>query len=683
MSSSDESINENSCKDFYEGRKAHLNIYSSMTLDDLSEEELSLAYPIQSELIELDEHYRIDELIATGGMKEVYKVKELKSARYVAMAKLKKESDREPREAFLREARLTASLQHPNIVALYDMALDEDKSPFFTMELLEGDNLFEVIKKKDLSAPKRLDIFMKICDAVAYAHSLKIIHLDLKPDNIQLGKYGEVRVCDWGLAKILGDEDDGFVDEDFDPNILNHMTLNGMIKGSPSYMAPEQARGKSEKDFRTDIYSLGAILYTLFSAEAPIQGESTEDLIAKSSRAEVKALDSSLEVPASLEAIIFKALSLEPEDRYQSVKDLQDDLHKYIDGYATLAEDADFLKQLKLLIMRNKPLVTLSSIMLFIIAFVLLSTFTRVNEERKVAIEAKNKAVEQKKIAEDNFVLLQQEQALTSKLKRETDDLVGELSRSNDYSQVKQKIQLLTDALEREQSPKRRATLLVKKAFCQLVIQDFKGAVESFKESDSKSYRGIQNAAEWAMEEKGNKKRLSVLQLGQLLHKISNVNNFELVKAVYSKALPHFHKNTPNEDYLLMINVLLNANNNLWEKRENRALPKLRGNHLRLPSRPYHRFRLSPYGDNILAPLKIDELNVSGTTFFEFIQLYGLKLRKLNFAGCKVNYITSQRVRQLQSVGIKELVIDSSTLKPKELELLFANFEVKDLKKGN
>ena len=144
--------------------------------------------------------------IGRGGMKAIFSVLDNYGKRKVAYARLVSSEDEKLSDAFIREARLTAQLEHPNIISVYDVGMEQSGAPYFTMELKTGDSLSSALKKEyDLNS--MLNVFIKICDAIAYAHSRKIIHLDLKPDNVQLGKFGEVMVCDWGLSKVIDSED--------------------------------------------------------------------------------------------------------------------------------------------------------------------------------------------------------------------------------------------------------------------------------------------------------------------------------------------------------------------------------------------------------------------------------------------------------------------------------------------
>ena len=182
-------------------------------------------------------------------------------------------------------------LQHPNIVPLYDIGLNEHGQPYFTMKLIQGRTLRDILEElkngnekdlKDYSLPERIDIFLKICDALAYAHSRGIAHLDLKPDNITVSTYGDVVVCDWGLAAIIGknEEIDQALTESLDYYSKRYYTLTGEIKGTPGYMSPEQAKGGNEtKDERSDIYALGSILYELLCLDHALDGKNVKETI--------------------------------------------------------------------------------------------------------------------------------------------------------------------------------------------------------------------------------------------------------------------------------------------------------------------------------------------------------------------------------------------------------------------
>ena len=207
---------------------------------------------ITDDLASIDKRYSNFELLAEGGTKRVYKALDNVVQRDIAYARLQEGKEKQ-RENFLREARLTSLLQHPGIISVLDMGLEEE-DPFFTMELKVGHSLGFILKKlakndaqylEKYNLNKLLDIYSKICEAVSYAHSQEIIHLDLKPDNIQVGEFGEVVICDWGLGKLISDKDET-ISESYE-TLLKTQTMTGAIKGTPGFMAPEQIKKGDKK----------------------------------------------------------------------------------------------------------------------------------------------------------------------------------------------------------------------------------------------------------------------------------------------------------------------------------------------------------------------------------------------------------------------------------------------------
>jgi len=301
--------------------------------------------------------------IGKGGMGEVLKVLDRDLRREVAMKMLRPQREggvsAEDVFRFMKEAQATGRLEHPNIIPVHDLGVDGQGRIYFTLKYVQGVSLKEVVKGRSengtledgrrfrdvFSARHMIEIFISVCQGVAYAHSKNIIHRDLKPENIMLGKFGEVLVMDWGLAKILykgkpsqsqpGGE--AALDLNLRPTIDSSMTLEGDIAGTPSYMSPEQAAGKnSELDQRTDVYSLGAMLYEILGGEPPYTGTSALEVIQKVSDgtppAPVSGACDFRPVPRELRAICEKAMQREPSRRYASVEALRDDLQAYVES---------------------------------------------------------------------------------------------------------------------------------------------------------------------------------------------------------------------------------------------------------------------------------------------------------------------------------------------------------------
>ncbi|NQZ56357.1 MAG: serine/threonine protein kinase [Lentisphaeraceae bacterium] len=705
-------MNENNKKDtqdcevFFEKIDDSLTAFCDQSLTDFSDEELRQVFPIQSELSDLTPQYLQLDAIGYGGMKQITRVLELKGKREVAMAKLLQNKSAKPRskeeiERFFREARLTASLQHPNILPVYDIGFDKQGEPFFTMELLKGENLSTIIKKinrgestyvQKYTRAMMLDIFSRICDALAYAHSRQVIHLDLKPENINIGFFGEVIVIDWGLAKILTDDEEVESGEDFnsnelDANELNHVTIAGAIKGTPGFMAPEQVKRYGTKDIRSDIYSLGAILYCCLSGQAPIDGETLEEILRKTEFGQLSQAgeNGGSKLPSGLDALVQKALAVDPERRYQDIKSLRRDLDNFLHGFATEAEEAGLITQLILLAKRHKKMLCLTIIFTVILSVSAIISFKRISDERlqaqratAAALEAKGKAQEQQAKAERNLALFHQEQRENKALKNELEELFYEIVQSADLSSAQRKIALLGEGLKREKNTTRRQAMWHKKAVLHFVLQEFHLAQKSFAQLNKKPK--LLRYAQWAGALKSDQQNLSDLQLAQLFRVMGGFH-VDMVQLMYYKHM----KNRDRSDfsaksYLPLATVMLNLINNIWDRPRHHKLLLYSAGKLDLSGRKYRRLRINGgYGINILAPLKIHDLDLSHTGFFELSQLAGLKFHTLNFAGCKLNPITLSRCNALKKFNIKTIIYDSRFLQKQEIELLQKYFDCQDL----
>ncbi|MFC4994597.1 protein kinase domain-containing protein [Rubritalea tangerina] len=309
--------------------------------------------------------YHDKEPIAEGGAKRIYLSQDSWTQREVARAFPKTP---QTHDEFIREALLHAQLEHPNIIPLYDLGVDE-KVPYFCMKLIQGQTLENYVKLNTSSlnqAEQRdtlIDIFVKVCDAVAFAHANQVLHLDLKPANIQLSDHGEVLVGDWGLARAHAVNDETFVEQN-----QGQFTRHGYLSGTPGFMAPEQCTKGSEKDIRTDIYSLGALLVFILTGKPPVTG-STEQMMLATKEAKLDSL--SQDIPEALRAISLKALSQDPNHRYSNVDGLLADIKAFRSGYLTTAENVSTLKLLKALYRRNQK--TLISALVILIIFTLLT----------------------------------------------------------------------------------------------------------------------------------------------------------------------------------------------------------------------------------------------------------------------------------------------------------------------
>ncbi|MCH2209312.1 MAG: protein kinase [Lentisphaerales bacterium] len=355
---------------------------------------------MEQEIIEVGERYPDSQELDKGGMKEIFSVTDKMTLRKVAQAKPLKNTS-SSKEQFISEARLTAYLEHPNIVPVYDLGMDQN-SPFFTMKLIEGENLSDLLKslkeKPDsLNLAELMQIFLKVCDAVAFAHDKGIVHLDLKPANIRLGKFGEVILCDWGLAKIITAEDIEGDTVSLDPNIYNDITLDGDIKGSPGFLAPEQISNDfGKKDEQTDIYALGGILYNILTLKSPVNTKDIKLCLKDTTEGNITdPFKVKSDIPPSLAAVAMKALSKDKVDRYQSVLEIRSEVNRWLNGFATEAEDAGFTKALWLFFKRHKVVCSLI-ILMIALSFVFMGQIIvkerRALEARELYLQEKEKA---------------------------------------------------------------------------------------------------------------------------------------------------------------------------------------------------------------------------------------------------------------------------------------------------
>ncbi|MCK6446672.1 MAG: bifunctional serine/threonine-protein kinase/formylglycine-generating enzyme family protein [Planctomycetes bacterium] len=338
-------------------------------------EERAVASALSDRVVDVDEARLLAELAARrsdggryrrtaelgrGGTSHVFSVRDVELGRDLAMKVLRREGRRQLRR-FLREARITARLEHPGVLPVHELGLDAHGEPFFTMRLVRGASLkslfdelrptaadardrAEALRRRDVLRRRALTALLGVCDTMAFAHARGVIHRDLKPANVMLGDFGEVYVVDWGLARELG-ERDGEVRDVAERSLdaESFATLDGDVLGTPAYMPPEQAQGELARIGRAvDVYAVGAMLYQLLTGRAPyFDGESTPDsrtvldrVLAGPPR---DIAELALDTPPELVAIVRRAMAREPERRYPSCAELGADLRAFLERRIVLA----------------------------------------------------------------------------------------------------------------------------------------------------------------------------------------------------------------------------------------------------------------------------------------------------------------------------------------------------------
>ena len=382
----------------------------------------------------LSKNYRSRSLVARGGMGAILSVWDEDLRRTLAM-KIVLGRNEEPDATgtpdvgdnqlvrFLEEAQITGQLDHPGILPVHDLGIDTHGRVYFTMPLVKGQTLKEIFdltkaEEQGWSTTRALGVLIKVCEAMAFAHSKGVIHRDIKPANIMVGRFGETYVMDWGLAKVLGRKEtrvprsqadvgssmslvktDRRDDAASDPN-SPLITLDGDVVGTPTYMSPEQARGHlAELGPATDVYAVGSMLYQLLTGRAPFHEPdarvSLHTVLARLLDGPPKPIEEiDKNVVPELTAICEKAMAREPEDRYAGMLALAEDLRAFIEGHVVRAYESGAVAEFRKWVRRNKTaafFIATSVVLVFAALLLFIAQQTKSNE----ALAAKNTALEQ------------------------------------------------------------------------------------------------------------------------------------------------------------------------------------------------------------------------------------------------------------------------------------------------
>ena len=368
-----------------------LNLKEGETLQTIPTQEVATSLPRLQDACELGKPF------AEGGQGVISKAIDKTLRRTVAIKSLRKEILDQPalRKAFITEAMITAQLEHPAIVPIHGLFADDANGIHQAMKLVKGHTLkeelqrFIALRKKvgtqisqgvvNRLINERIELLLKVCDAVSYAHSRSIIHCDLKPENIMIGEYGEVYVMDWGLARRFRDEKGNLIVPPKD----------APLDGTPRFMPAETFQGKP-RDERTDIFALGLILFEMVTLRHGFTGKNIQEVIRKIKNNERAPIVNRFGyyLNPDLVAIIEKATAYTPEDRYQHVAEFEDDLHRYIDGLAVSARPESLLGKFFRGIKRySRTLVLLTLISWIFCGFFITRHLRVLNQQAAIALE--------------------------------------------------------------------------------------------------------------------------------------------------------------------------------------------------------------------------------------------------------------------------------------------------------
>ena len=315
--------------------------------------------------------YHFEGMVGEGAMGQVLEARDLDLQRLVAYKQMSEEIASQPALAskFYGEAQITAQLDHPNVVPVYALEQTKDGMLAYTMKLIDGRTIEDLIDEcreayqgsknptltDQQSLEGRLEMFMRVCEAMHYAHSRGVIHRDLKPENVMIGAYGEVYVMDWGIAKVLKNAD---IPEDKRIHLMVEPEDEGdLVIGTPQYLSPEQAYGlNDELDHLSDQYSMGLILYELVSLNVAVTGKTATKIVMRQQDGEKDPIKhvAGLKIDKALKAIIAKATAPKKADRYPGVMELADDLRRYLRGEETVALPDSLLKKVDRWVQRHR-----------------------------------------------------------------------------------------------------------------------------------------------------------------------------------------------------------------------------------------------------------------------------------------------------------------------------------------
>lgn len=622
--------------------------------------------PLYQILKQTQERYKERSLIGRGGMKEVYKVYDLYTARYIAMALPREDIHSSDFDTFLREAHITARLSHPNIINLYDMGLDEDGRPFFTMDFKGGQSLRKTLK--DLKAEvamgitpaldlsRRLGIFVRICEAVSYAHAHHVLHLDLKPENVQLGSLGQVQVCDWGLGVVLprpaGEDDTHVMDQSevtLDPDLYGSLLMR--VSGTLGYMPPEQQHSHIPKAITMDIYALGQILFELISLH---DLDAPKKLVKNS----------------TLLGIVNKATQADPEKRYAHVHDLLDDIHRYENNQLTSVDQNNPWLAARLFYKRHTLVCNITAISLTAFLSSVLVLSQKLSESQ-----------EESQHYQENF--LEQKQASALRAADQADEalfLARRLS-EDDYisSPVYQQTILESERqlrLSLENNPPKNSMAWSKLLWILFLKQDFAEAFRILQiNPEPQRVSSLLPYIRHYGPNMSSGEHLSTPDLIDLIQSIYRDKKGQVVDLVGRMLVYDTFIGRSQLEYYDIMLTFLSRINSKWNPEGTTFEPKKK--HLSLVGSDLKRLCFNTYSKNqfysVLMLLELNHLDLSQSGVQDLRQLRGAEIYELNMA----HGLNIYDILELQNMPtLRKLLVKKDQLIPSQLEALPEFLEV-------
>jgi tetratricopeptide (TPR) repeat protein len=343
------------------------------------------------------EHYAVEGEFARGGMGRILSARDRRLGRTVALKELQAAAAPPSARRFVREALVTARLQHPAIVPIYEAGRWPDGIPFYAMKLVSGQSLDALLRATEGGLAGRLALLphlLAVAEAVAYAHSQHIVHRDLKPANVLVGGFGETVVVDWGLAKDLAAPATG--DDAPSPalgaGLDGESTVAGTVLGTPAYMAPEQARGEAV-DERADVYALGAMLYYLLTGTPPRSGTTVREvLVAAASERPRPVTEREPGAPPDLAAIVEKAMEPEAGRRYPTARELAEDLRRFQTGQLVSAHRYSPRELVRRWARQHRAALTVAAVLGLALATAVIVGFLAVRRQARIAEAERDRA---------------------------------------------------------------------------------------------------------------------------------------------------------------------------------------------------------------------------------------------------------------------------------------------------